>query len=318
MKKIIFIVVLLIAALNAQTTYYLSVSGDDSNDGLSLSTPFETFDEASDNLVAGDILICDGGGGEYTLTNSDTIRFTGTSSDWIKIYGINNFTITFTAVSTKNLIIEGDYVEFNNIKFYGDGTKILYLGLPNNVAGFPKYFRIVNCKFNYSSIWYFNTSRIGDLVVRGCVFRKGGVSYGSNNYENLYGSNVVIEYCTFYDNTFMLYNSSSGGKGFASFKYNIVELVTNIFDFAGSATGIMAGLDNNHNYNIYYNYTKLVNDASAGTITLQTTEKVIDPKLTNPTIMNFYPESDSPARFFAPGFVTIGAEEIISFSTEGR
>lgn len=46
---------------SAATTYYVSPTGNDANDGRSTSTPWKTFKKAQNVLVAGDTLLARGG-----------------------------------------------------------------------------------------------------------------------------------------------------------------------------------------------------------------------------------------------------------------
>lgn len=61
MKKTILSILLLFSIVCNATTYYVSPSGNDANDGLSTITPFRNWQKLSDVLVAGDVGYIRGG-----------------------------------------------------------------------------------------------------------------------------------------------------------------------------------------------------------------------------------------------------------------
>jgi hypothetical protein len=61
---LVLLICLCFANLVLGTTYYVDPNGDDSNDGLSLQTPFQTIQKAADIVNPGDIVLIRGG--EYT------------------------------------------------------------------------------------------------------------------------------------------------------------------------------------------------------------------------------------------------------------
>lgn len=80
----IFLFTLPVPIIAQAATYYVSLSGSDSNSGTSTSAPFQTFARAVKPLRAGDTLYIRGGTWTQQL---DLMNTSGTSSAWIKIAG---------------------------------------------------------------------------------------------------------------------------------------------------------------------------------------------------------------------------------------
>jgi hypothetical protein len=106
-------------------TYYVSPTGNDSHDGLSSSTPFQTLQHGADTAQAGDtVLVMDG-----TYTNSGTndvvdIKSSGTASAWIVFSNAPGAhpLISFNGWSGFN--ITGSYVAVDGFEIQGDRTAI--------------------------------------------------------------------------------------------------------------------------------------------------------------------------------------------------
>lgn len=87
----LFAVAILLGSMSAQAaTFYVSLSGSDSNPGTQ-SQPFKTFARAVKPLRAGDTLYIRGGTWTQQL---DLMETSGTSSAWIKIAGYPGETVT--------------------------------------------------------------------------------------------------------------------------------------------------------------------------------------------------------------------------------
>lgn len=71
MVQLILLVLMLAASPVGATTYYVSTSGNNANDGLSESTPKRTIEHCVDLMVAGDTCLVRGG----TYNETSTIRF---------------------------------------------------------------------------------------------------------------------------------------------------------------------------------------------------------------------------------------------------
>lgn len=90
----ISVLLILLGATTAQsTTYYVSLSGNDSNSGTSTSSPFKTFAKAVKPLRPGDTLYIRGGTWTQQL-DLQTPNINGTSSAYIKIAGYPGETVT--------------------------------------------------------------------------------------------------------------------------------------------------------------------------------------------------------------------------------
>jgi len=80
------------------TTYYVSTTGSDSNNGTSLSTPFKTIQQAASVMVAGDICYIRGGTYRETVTpvhsgtSGNTITYQNYSDEQVTISGLEPVT----------------------------------------------------------------------------------------------------------------------------------------------------------------------------------------------------------------------------------
>lgn len=73
LKKIIFYLIFTFNLVFAQTTYYVSETGNDDNDGLASSTAFATLQQAADVVSAGDsVLVLSGNYSGFDLRESGT------------------------------------------------------------------------------------------------------------------------------------------------------------------------------------------------------------------------------------------------------
>ena len=74
---------LVVAPVRAQTTYYIAATGQDTNDGKSLLTPFQTLSKVNSlSLKAGDALLFRRGD---TFTGTLTIQQAGSASQPIRV-----------------------------------------------------------------------------------------------------------------------------------------------------------------------------------------------------------------------------------------
>jgi uncharacterized protein YjdB len=85
LKRIFIVLFLTINSLVSAKTYYVSPTGDNTNDGLTTSTPWLTWQYAFNSAVAGDIVYFRGGTYATTVTNGHglTISKSGTSGNYI-------------------------------------------------------------------------------------------------------------------------------------------------------------------------------------------------------------------------------------------
>lgn len=97
---------LLAPSLSQATTYYVSTTGSDSNNGTDLATPFRTINKCAQLIVAGDT--CYVRGGTYTESGGVLLDSSGTQSAPIKLlaYPGENPIISFPAhVNTNRIVI---------------------------------------------------------------------------------------------------------------------------------------------------------------------------------------------------------------------
>jgi hypothetical protein len=89
-----------------QATYYVSTSGNDSNNGTSINTPFRTIAKARDTVrtinsnMSGDIIVYLRGG-TYSLADTDTVHYTEADS------GTNGHYVRYESYTGEEAIIEG-------------------------------------------------------------------------------------------------------------------------------------------------------------------------------------------------------------------
>ena len=100
------------------TNYYISGSGDDTNDGLSLTTPFETIDHAISQLSPGDTLnFITGTYTHSTYGDGDWFKTQNKTTVFINnVHGAANAYITFRPAPNQNVKIKGDGVAAIEVK----------------------------------------------------------------------------------------------------------------------------------------------------------------------------------------------------------
>ena len=150
-------------SIHSQSTYYVSNSGSNSNNGLSINSAFETLQHAADIVSAGDsVLVVTG-----NYTGFD-MRTSGSSSQPIVFKALSNNVIidTRNPVTTDGINIEGaDYIEvhgFNVINQPRAGIRVVvsdFVKIKNN-----------NCSENYK--WGIFTGFTDDILIEGnsCSF----------------------------------------------------------------------------------------------------------------------------------------------------
>lgn len=191
MKKILTILLFLIASIqvNATTYYYATPAngGNDSNNGLSTSTPFATIYKASTVLANGDVLQQHGSG---TWTEANTCYFNN-----IKWYGIDtvNSVINLTSTAAYSIYFwTGDFnanpIEIRNIKFDGNliANRGFYIWKKNDVY-------IHNCSFSNfitTALAFTNTTN-PQIWATGLRF-EDNVIYNSSLYTNMNSSAFSI------------------------------------------------------------------------------------------------------------------------------
>lgn len=98
MKNLVIILFLAISTVASATSYYISPSGNDSNNG-SINAPFFTLNKAWSVVKAGDVIYARGGVYRFNSRQNLTGK-SGTSSDSIKIYAYPGENPVFTKSSS--------------------------------------------------------------------------------------------------------------------------------------------------------------------------------------------------------------------------
>jgi hypothetical protein len=187
--KKITLLFLLVSFIARGNTYYVATNGKDSNDGVSVSTPFLTITKAVGLAKAGDqILVMEG---DYSSTSAINLSALGTEDAPIRLEGYENgrVRIIFSGGSGKGISLSGNYWYvkgfditksanngikvtggFNTLEFcssYDNGNSGIQLsnGAHDN--------RIINC----DSYWNVDTDNYSDADGFACK-----MDVGDNNY----------------------------------------------------------------------------------------------------------------------------------------
>lgn len=120
----------------ATTTYYVSTSGNDSNNGQSKDKPFKTIDKALDKAKAGTTIYLMGG--TYKSSSTFKLKENGSSSSPIKILNYNDQkpVIDFSgqpyADSSRGFQISGNYWYLEGLNIQNAGDNGIYISGSNN------------------------------------------------------------------------------------------------------------------------------------------------------------------------------------------
>jgi len=165
----------------AQTTYYVSETGDDANDGLSEATAFATLNRAADKDASVN--------GDRQLANGDIIKVIGTVTCGSANGAIPNKLLTIEGVGD-NATIDGEGAN----RFFG-----------NLIVG-NGYFTVKNIHFTNSVnanpliniIAQYNQSGNVNVLFENCKFTNNKCNNKSLVYT--YGYNVTFKNCDFKNN----------------------------------------------------------------------------------------------------------------------
>lgn len=154
--KILFLIILLCISIKPQSTYYVSVNGNDNNDGLTPNTSFATLQRAANIVAAGDSVFVSSG----NYTGFD-IRTSGTSAMPIVFEALdNNVIIDVRNPKTNDGInIEGaDWIEINGFNVINQPRAGIRIVLSDFV-------KIINnaCTSNYR--WGIFTGFTNDILI---------------------------------------------------------------------------------------------------------------------------------------------------------
>ncbi len=182
----------------AQTTRFVSLDGDNSNNGSAWATSYKDLQTAIDNSSDGDLIFVEKG--EYTLTSSIVMK------EGVKIYG--SFTGTETSLSQRDLS-----------DFANDATKATILKSNGNQ-------RVITNNFNTSTIM------TEASVLDGFVLTNGRDSYSGAGIYNSYASpilsNLIISGNTVQGGTAGSWQNGSSGQGGGVYNSNSSPTLNNI------------------------------------------------------------------------------------------
>jgi hypothetical protein len=150
MKSITLILFLAITSMASATTYYISPSGNDSNNGT-ISSPFFTLNKAWSAARAGDIIYARGGVYRFSSRQNLTGK-NGTSSDTIKIWAYPGERPVFTRSSSFTtpswpvclIYVKANYVHIRGIEVTGftQKTSTIWYGIAVLGSNHNKFERI--------------------------------------------------------------------------------------------------------------------------------------------------------------------------------
>ncbi|MDA3615112.1 right-handed parallel beta-helix repeat-containing protein [Polluticaenibacter yanchengensis] len=179
MKRLLVIALILLGQqLLAQTIYYVSPTGNNSNNGTTLNTPFKTLDYAISKVSAGSNTTIYLRGGTYVHTARIVINAnkSGTASQYIKVYAypmdaarpLLDFSSMSEGSSNQGIQVKASYWHIKGIDIKGAGDNgMLIEGGNFNIIEFCSFFenkdsglqidggssnnRIINCDSYYNA-----------------------------------------------------------------------------------------------------------------------------------------------------------------------
>lgn len=141
MKLILLLTFSLLASLSMASQYYVATNGNDSNDGLSLETPFASIVKAIDVVNPGDIIWLRGG--VYKHNSTIYIRDSGTENDTLFLLAYENekpvLDFSGTAMGKRGMILSGSYWKIKGIEMMYAGDNALNISGNHNVIEFCSF-----------------------------------------------------------------------------------------------------------------------------------------------------------------------------------
>jgi hypothetical protein len=141
--KFLFTVILILLSLNGySTTYYVSTTGNDSNNGTSTGTPYKTITKAVSVAVAGDIIYVRGG--TYVLTSTISISKSGGEGNPISLMSYPGdkqplLDYSTQAFGSKGISLSGNYWYIKGIRIKGAGDNGIYISGSYNKIEFCSF-----------------------------------------------------------------------------------------------------------------------------------------------------------------------------------
>lgn len=233
-------------------TYYISPSGNDSNNGTTLSTPFKTFAKALPILKPGDLLYMREGVYAENVKSVKTNPGTAAAKITVKNYGTERPVIQglFWMSGASHWVFDGINITWGTglgsgdhmVKFTGNSEGWIlknceiwgarsYAGI--SITGFTKNWNINNCVIhdtyksndtNQDHLIYANDASFG--VIENNIFVNSengrGVKLGPPSSGGAGPNNIIVRYNTFYNNTGPANIQVSGGTSNNTFERNIM------------------------------------------------------------------------------------------------
>ena len=179
MKKPLLVLVLLFVSLTTwATNYYVSPFGNNSSDGTSRNTPFQTLQKGHDVAVGGDTVFVMAGTYSSSTTTLLKITQSGSANAYItyKAYAGQKPKIKISGNVWNAVTINGNYVVIDGIELEGNNANITY----------DQAFAAYN---------YYINGTAGPLG----NFNTNGFSIGGPNTETRFPHHVIIRNCVVHD-----------------------------------------------------------------------------------------------------------------------
>jgi uncharacterized repeat protein (TIGR02059 family) len=285
MRKAIFMLFICTSFVVNATTYYVSTSGSNSNNGTSLTTPWLTWQYGFDRLKAGDILYIRGGtyrttGNASTSTHIYMSNLAGTSSSHITISAYNGEVpvfnldnITTNQGSCFALLMTGcTYVDVKGLTITG----LAQPSSASNVAGFfisggSSHVTIENCVVHHIGGYGFTCNNSNYITYKNCDAHHCADPYSSSGaWENANGfgvtggvalntsDNITYDGCRSWNNA---------DDGFDFYGVDAFITVNNCWSFWNGYDDSFNALGNGQGFKLGPNYSSTYNNTVRRVIT---------------------------------------------------
>lgn len=138
MKKVLLLAFFFLSVKSFATTYYVSTSGSDANNGTSLASPFLTIPKAVSKVVAGDIIYIRGG--NYAITAKINVNKSGTAANKIYMLAypgdarpVINGSAMASGSGNRGLELSGSYWVIKGLDFYKAGDNGMHISGAFNI-----------------------------------------------------------------------------------------------------------------------------------------------------------------------------------------
>jgi len=212
MKKRLYIIALMLTAtlFVSANNWYVTKSGNDSNDGKSLAKAFLTLQKAADLVQPGDVVLI--GNGIYTNADQSNgsavlkIHASGTADAWITWKAIKGEKPVVNPKGWSGIQVTGSYNIIDGINVIGNNDSI-YLLEAQEDAKKPR----PNPYFNTNGITFEGRNMPADkkphhLIVRNCEVAK----CAGGGFAGLEMDYLTIEDCKVYNNAWFMRYGGSG------------------------------------------------------------------------------------------------------------